>query len=74
MGTALRSPLGITGERWEHLWPKDDYVTDPAAEQSIAWTNWPLFTLGLILRGHSDDTIRKILGVNVLRVLRANAV
>ena len=68
------SPLGITGERWEHLWPKDDYVTDPAAEQSIAWTNWPLFTLGLIMRGHSDDTIRKILGGNVLRVLRANAV
>lgn len=68
------SALGGGGDRWEHLWPKDDYVTDPASEQSIAWTNWPLFTLGLVMRGHSDDTIRKILGGNVLRVLRANAV
>lgn len=67
------SPLGGAGDRWEHLWPKDDYQTTPQAEQSIAWTNWPLFTLGMIMRGHSDDTIRKVLGGNVLRVLRANA-
>jgi len=36
------------------------------------WTNWPLFTVGLVQRGHSDETIRKILGENVLRVARAN--
>ena len=68
------SPLGGAGDRWEHLWPKDDYQTTIEAEQSIAWTNWPLYTLGLIMRGHSDETIRKILGGNVMRVLRANAV
>jgi len=68
------SPLGGGGDRWEHLWPKDDYQTTIEAEQSIAWTNWPLYTLGLVMRGHSDDTIRKILGGNVLRVLRANVV
>ncbi len=66
------SPLSLAGARWEHLWPRDDYRTTIEAEQSIAWTNWPLFTLGMIQRGHSDETIRKVLGGNVLRVLRAN--
>lgn len=68
------SPLGGAGDRWEHLWPKDDYVTTPQAEQSIAWTNWPLFTLGMVMRGHSDEAIRLVLGENMLRVLKANAV
>ena len=68
------SPLGSGGGRWEHLWPKDDFTATPEAEQSIAWTNWPLFTLGLVMRGHSDEAIRQILGGNMLRVLRANTV
>ena len=68
------SPLSGSGDRWEHLWPKDDYVTTLEAEQSVAWANWPLFTLGMIMRGHSDDQIRKVIGENVLRVLKANAV
>lgn len=68
------SSLGGSGDKWEHLWPKDDYRTTPQAEQSIAWTNWPLFTLGMIQRCHSDETIRQVLGGNMLRVLRANAV
>lgn len=67
-------PYGGSGDRWEHLWPKDDYKTTIDAERSIAWTNWPLFTLGMIMRGHSDDTIRQVLGGNMLRVLKANAV
>ena len=67
------SALSGAGDRWEHLWPKDDYQTTPEAEQSLAWTNWPFFTLGLIVRGHSDAAIRQVLGENVLRVLRANA-
>ena len=70
-GTA---PLGGSADRWEHLWPKDDYQASPEAEQSIAWSNWPLFTLGMIMRGHSDDAIRKVIGENVLRVLKANRV
>lgn len=68
------SSLGAAGDKWEHLWPKDDFQTTPQAEQSIAWTNWPLFTLGMIQRGHSDDTIRKVIGRNMLRVLRANTI
>lgn len=67
-----RSPLSGSGPRWEHLWPVDDFRTAPHATQSIAWTNWPLFTVGLVQRGHSDATIRKILGENTLRVVRAN--
>ncbi|MBI3879096.1 MAG: membrane dipeptidase, partial [Verrucomicrobia bacterium] len=60
--------------KWEHLWPVDDYRPKPHAEQSLAWTNWPLFTVGMVQRGHSDETIRKILGENALRVSRANFV
>ena len=37
---------------------------------SLAWTNWPLYTVGLVQRGHSDETIRQIIGGNVLRVAR----
>jgi membrane dipeptidase len=45
---------------------------DSRALASLAWSNWPLFTVGLVQRGHSDETIQKILGGNMLRVLRAN--
>jgi membrane dipeptidase len=52
------------------LWPADDYVTTQTARESLAWTNWPLFTVGLVQRGYSDADIRKIIGGNVLRVCR----
>lgn len=61
-----------TPARWEHLWPVDPFHEKPHAIQSLAWTNWPLFTVGMVQRGHSDATIRKILGENMLRVARAN--
>lgn len=38
---------------------------------SLAWTNWPLFTVGLVKMGLSDEDIGKILGGNLRRVLRA---
>ena len=69
----LKAP-GSSADKWEHLWPKDDYVTTFTAEQSVAWSNWPLFTLGMIMRGHSDETIRQVIGGNMLRVLKANQV
>ncbi len=69
----LKAPSG-NADKWEHLWPKDDYLTTIEAEQSVAWTNWPLFTLGMIMRGHSDEVIRQVIGGNMLRVLEANAV
>ena len=56
--------------RFASLWPADDYVTTPDARLSLSWTNWPMFTVGLVQRGHSDDVIRKIIGGNVMRVAR----
>lgn len=54
--------------RFEALWPKGSLegATDPG--RTLAWTNWPLFTVGMVQRGHADADIRKILGGNVLRV------
>ncbi len=49
------SPFEETGEMWD----------------SMAWTNFPLFTVGMVQRGFSDGDIRKILGENYLRVLKA---
>ena len=57
--------------RWESLWPPDDFVTRLEHTLSMAWTNWPIFTVGLIQRGYSDNEIQKIIGGNVLRVARA---
>ena len=52
------------------LWPLDDYKTTAEARESIAWTNWPLFTVGLVQRGYKDEDIRRIIGGNVMRVAR----
>ena len=57
--------------RWEALWPKEDFVESAEMRQSMAWTNWPLFTVGLVQLGYSDEDIQKIIGKNVLRVARA---
>ena len=64
--------VGASRARWESLWPADSFKTTPEAKLSLSWTNWPLFTVGLVQRGHSDDVIRKVLGENMLRVWRAN--
>lgn len=64
-------PLKQERTRWEALWPADDYVETPEMEQSMAWTNWPLFTVGMVQMGYSDDVIQKILAGNMLRVARA---
>ena len=63
-------------KRWANFWQPNDPLHDPKWRQehmarSLAWTNWPLFTVGMVQRGHSDESIRKILGGNVLRVARA---
>jgi membrane dipeptidase len=56
------------------LWPDGSLTTPPGAHpkarESLAWTNWPLFTVGMVQRGYSDQDIRKILGGNMLRVAR----
>ena len=59
---------------WRSLWPNTDFRdprwNTPPQTLSLAWTNWPLFTVGLVQRGHSDEDIRKVIGGNVLRVAR----
>ena len=62
--------------RWEALWASDDPLFSAEWRQdhqrlSMAWTNWPLFTVGMVQRGYPDSDIQKILGGNVLRVARA---
>ena len=59
--------------RYEALWPPDPFVATPEAKASLAWTNWPLFTVGMVQQGLRDEDIQKILGGNVLRVLRASS-
>ncbi len=57
--------------RFAALWPPGSNDGGPLGRDSIAWTNWPLFTVGLVQRGYSDEDIQKILGGNMLRVCRA---
>ncbi len=61
-------------EDFRSLWPKDDFIPTEQADLSLAWTNWPLYTVGLVQRGYTDEDIRKILGGNVMRVARASLV
>ena len=54
--------------RYEALWPPG--ALDNRSHPSLAWTNWPMFTVGMVQRGISDADIQKILGGNVMRVAR----
>jgi membrane dipeptidase len=58
--------------RWEALWPDEGvFNAKPEMQESLAWTNWPLFTVGMVQMGYSDENIQKILGGNAMRVARA---
>jgi len=35
--------------------------------ESMDWTNWPYWTVGLVCRGFDDEDVRKIIGANYLR-------
>src|SRR5262249_8761654 len=67
---------GPSRRRWENFWPAPG-LASPAEgnpdvqRQSMAWTTWPIFTVGLVQRGCTDEQILQILGGNVLRVARA---
>jgi membrane dipeptidase len=70
-GEAKKMPKrGPSRPRWEYLWPNDAFKLK-GNPQSMAWTNWPMFTVGMVQRGMRDEDIQKILGLNVLRVARA---
>lgn len=55
---------------FESFWPEpeDNFEMTDEMYDCVAWTNWPLFTVGLVQKGYSDDDIRKIIGLNVLKV------
>lgn len=61
-----------TRTRWAALWPEDRFTTTAEMRSSLAWTNWPLYTTGLVQLGYSDCDIEKIIGGNALRVAKAN--
>ena len=56
---------------WEEFWPGDAYPYSAPWHPTLTWTNWPMFTVGLVQRGYSETDIRKILGGNALRVFTA---
>ena len=60
---------------WWGDWQKHPHPPKNPKESingSTAWINWPLYTVGLVVRGFSDDDIAKIQGQNFLRVLGDN--
>jgi membrane dipeptidase len=56
--------------RYEALWPPGALGGQWPRANTLAWTNWPLVTVGLVQRGYSDEDIRRIVGQNILRVCR----
>ncbi|MFO0953748.1 MAG: membrane dipeptidase [Isosphaeraceae bacterium] len=64
------APSRRSRTRYEAFWPKDSLPSMPKDQLTLSWTNWPLFTVGMVQRGLRDDDIEKILGRNILRVAR----
>lgn len=64
-------PAPRTRTRFEALWPDEPFNTTSEMRRSMAWTNFPLFTVGMVQLGYSDYDIQKILGGNALRVAKA---
>jgi len=64
-------PAARSRPRYEALWPQGALGGVWPKADSLRWTNWPLYTVGLVQRGYSDADIQKIIGGNMLRVCRA---
>ncbi|QDT32590.1 dipeptidase [Thalassoglobus polymorphus] len=56
--------------RFAALWPSGSLGGNWPGRATLAWTNWPLITVGLVQRGYSDEEIQKIIGGNVMRVCK----
>jgi len=66
-----KKPAPSTRTRFAAIWPDEPFDETPEMGQSMVWTNWPLFTVGMVQMGYSDSDIQKILGGNALRVAKA---
>ena len=56
---------------WESYWSPskcDDFRETREQFASLSWSNWPLFTVGLVQRGFSDDDIRKIIDCEIDKI------
>lgn len=68
-------PNAEYSSRWWGNWQRAPHTSVIKGEDqygSLAWINWPLYTVGLVTRGYTDDQIAKIQGQNFLRILAAN--
>lgn len=68
--------LPQTRKKWRSLSPYQSSSAIPHGwkreqELSLRWTNFPLYTVGLVQRGYSDQTIQKVIGGNAMRVAKA---
>ena len=81
IGTDRGNPVAVTEhdvafkqrDIFENFWapqPKN-FTVKPEHFLSSAWSNWPLYTVGLVQRGFRDEDIQKIIGGNVMRVFKA---
>lgn len=69
------SPPGGAALNWHNAWEPKHLEHKGSGEEydkhadSLRWTNWPWFTVGLVKRGYGDEDIAKIAGGNFRRVL-----
>ena len=62
-------PPKAPADKLSHWRPEHrEYSNDEHTSGSLAWLNWPYFTVGLVTRGYTDRDIEKILSLNFLRV------
>jgi len=63
----------LDARHWFGNWTPEDleHLGTDTQRNSLEWTNWPYFTVGLLQRGFLEEDIAKLLGGNFLRVLGA---
>ncbi len=60
------------GHWWSYWLPGTTGTgSDEARDGSLSWVCWPYFTIGLLMRGYSEEQVAKVVGGNALRVFEA---
>lgn len=75
-GVKINTPPGAPKGNWWGNWKPGQVDSSKAnryeeSRGSLSWVVFPYITVGLVTRGFTDDAIRKIMGGNFVRVLRA---